>query len=63
MNAAMCGRALRPQAMSRDGVYSAWARWAGGLCDASVAYRPFPWIRRYAATRRCLCKISTVCGP
>ena len=35
-----CGRvrgpALRPQAMSRDGVHSEWARWAAGMCDASV---------------------------
>ena len=37
MNAAVCGPALRPQAMSRDGVHSAWARWAAGMCAASVA--------------------------
>ena len=27
--------------MSRDGVHSAWARWAAGMCTGSVAYPPF----------------------
>ena len=60
MNATVCGPALRPQAMSRDGVHSAWARCAAGMWAGSVAYPPFPWTRRCAATRRCLWKISTV---
>ena len=30
------------------------------MCAGSVAYPPFLWTRRCAATRRCLWKISTV---
>ena len=53
------GRSFSAQAISREGVHSAWARCACGMWAGSVAY----WSRLRAAweaTRRPLRKISTM---
>jgi hypothetical protein len=48
---AVIGPVVSAQAIRRDDVHSAWARWACGMCAESVAYSAGPRRRRCEAMR------------
>ena len=56
----VAGPVCSAQAISRDGVHSACARCARGMCAICVESRPRPVRRTWEATRRALTKTSTV---